>query len=341
MESEGRVEVAAASERTNDVTTLDRGAIFWSVLAVAATGGLVGWLTGLSESPVAGVLLPLLFALVAGAGGFHFAQSAGQGRASATVVRSVAQATVLFMFACVVGLHLGIRARLGREADVAAKPVLHTVLSAGTFRSLDTESIVSLAAAERRLLMVGLDADAVRQFGERFLAEHTQEKREHASGPTATDLNGLESALVRVQKAVASVNGRRSPALYRLEHAIPGYLEHLRTLREFAEKSAQSIPGSHYREFLDGVAKAAGEVIDHKRGHEEGTVLTPAPVMDYVPLYGLQLVIAVQTESLGDDDGRRLAVGSSNCESLDDVIRLVKGMDPQPEAPSRRYGVKH
>jgi hypothetical protein len=81
------IDVSAARRR------LRRVAMVWWVLAVAVTGGLVGWLTGLSESPIAGIALPLLFALIAGAGGFHFAAS----RNSWSSMRGVAQANVVFL----------------------------------------------------------------------------------------------------------------------------------------------------------------------------------------------------------------------------------------------------
>ena len=87
------------------------GETVWILISLATSGLVVGWLTGLSESPVAGVVLPLILALIAGAGGFHFASKRQETISARDSLRRTAQATAVFMLCCALGLHLGIVAR--------------------------------------------------------------------------------------------------------------------------------------------------------------------------------------------------------------------------------------
>jgi len=61
----------ASEEKTSD----QRGRIsVWVPIAFALTGLLIGFVTGLSETPVVGTLLPLLFTLIGGGAGFFAIQ---------------------------------------------------------------------------------------------------------------------------------------------------------------------------------------------------------------------------------------------------------------------------
>ena len=44
---------------------------YWPSVAALVLGLAIGWFAGLSSSPVVGTLLPLLFGLFGGAGGFY------------------------------------------------------------------------------------------------------------------------------------------------------------------------------------------------------------------------------------------------------------------------------
>ena len=309
------------------------------MLAIAVSGYLAGWLTGLSESPVAGILLPLLFTLIAGAGGFHFA-TATTGKAERSRIGYSAAATLVFMGACWVGIHFGIRARIGPPAtDEAA------AWSPAGVDGLPAIDVVRLSGISRKLHLLGVKAEVIRTFQTRYIAEALAGYPPGGS-PSPADLDELESALKLVAAETANAEGPRpSVAVRRFRDNLPNYLGHLRTLRRLAAASGRHVPVEHYRTFLSAIDKDNSAIIDHREGNLEGRVLTPAPSMNYLHFYALQMVIATQEEPIENESRARVAeIGEDEMTLLDTAIRLARGevSVPAPElaAANRRYAVK-
>jgi hypothetical protein len=325
---------AEASQRTKPEVA---GVTSWILISIVSTGLLVGWLTGLSESPVAGIVLPLIITLIAGAGGFHFASKRPQTSSARDAIRRTAQATALFMVSCALGLHFGVLAR----TKPAVQPATPVALSSVNVQTLTISQIIRLAAFERRLRLLGVGEPTIKMFAIRYVTESTAEGHPGpASPPTLADLLQLETAVKDVSRELDNATGKRSSALLRFQNNIPMFLARIQKLREHIEKTQLAIPSEHYSDFLDVIQESNSELIKHREGNTEGNVLTPAPVMNYIPLYVLDLVVDIQKEPLGDRDDRRGPSDNDDIEMIDEAIRLsLNIVKPEPMVVPK-YSVK-
>lgn len=112
---------------------------------------------------------------------------------------------------------------------------------------------------------------------------------------------------------------------------IPSVTARIEQLREYLQRTQLAIPAEHYSEFLDLIDENNAALIEHREGNKEGKILTPAPAINYIPLYVLDLVVEVQKEPLGDTYGRRASDNDSDdMEAIDEAIRLSLNL-PKPE----------
>ena len=321
----------------------------WVSAAIAATGGVAGWLVGLSDSPVVGVVLPLLFALVMGAGGFHFASRSRPPLPVQQILIHAARATLLFVLAFAICLHLGILARTQVSADVPKPTMLGSIVKASDVDGLTTTQIIRLVGFEERLVLLGLEPDVIRIFGKSYLEESSPAKNKTLAGvPIAGDVEQLETALKAVALELDRANGPRRSAVNHFKENIPMYLGHLQTLRKLAAGANARIPKEHYLRFLEAVGTENMALVAQKEKNEKGEVLTPAPVMNYLPLYALQLAIDVQKTPLEREINLRSSdLDSGDIDMLDEAIKLRLGRSNASEnvvptkGQGRRYSVKH
>jgi len=318
-----------------------RKSAIWIAISVIATGALVGWLTGLSESPVAGIILPLIIALVAGAGGFQLASKSPVSRPEHRSVRLTAQSTVLFVLACAVGLHFGI---LVRSRPTPRRVPETTLLSEADAQMLTPEKALRFVAIEKRLLLLGVDGSAVKKLRDKFVT-HTSRQVPSSSThpPTLADLDQLESAIKDVIPALENARLlRTSMPLNRFKENIPLFLLRIAKLREYINVTHHSIPREVYKGFLAVIEGDNHALIEQREGNKKGTVLTPAPQMDYIALYALDLVVQVQKEPLNErEDSGSLELDKDDAEIIDGAIRLGLGI-PKLDTPVQpKYAVKH
>lgn len=358
-----------------DKTQLSRESIVWLLLAVIANGGLVGWLVGLSESPLGAVVLPLLMTLVAGAGGFHFASGKVNTAAAKQLLLRSAQGTVAFMIACGIGVHFGIVLRGGGgDAPEKAEP---PAIGAQELSQLSVPQIVRICAFQKKLSLLGVDRDGIDVFVAKYVEDCRQdaETRRIAGRPTAKDLDELEAALNAVSVELAKLEAddepdaadatpaggeppdaaeeesdARLPGLRRglpsvfvdLRERLPRYLGHLSNLKRLASASTGDIPKEHYRDFLENIEEDVSELIRFK---EAPKLSVRNPPLDYSVFYGLALVLDVQKEPLvGDWDSDSKSLDSNDIELLDNTIKLFSdgdGSAEEADAPvRRRYAIK-
>ena len=340
-------EAAVGSQQGPEEKTLPWTAL-WSILAVVATGYLTGWLTGLSESPVAGILLPLLFTLIAGAGGFHVS-TVGGGKASARVAGGhVARATVFFMIACWYGVHVGIVTRTSSEAAA------NYVWSPTQVSDLSAEGIVRLSGIEKKLTLLGLKADALRNFETEYVKEYAIQAA-YVSATKGPSVSNIDELLAAIQAAVGELSKAR-PAVsvapsqgmagaHQFQEKMPGYIYDLQMLRKVATAKGNHVPSQYYRDLLEDIRYANNNILKQHEGNEKGTVLTKGPSMDYIPFYALQMVIETQQGPLEDGEEQVSdGITDEDMTLLDTAISLSQGEAAKvvaPEAEARRYSVKH
>lgn len=159
------------------------------------------------------------------------------------------------------------------------------------------------------------------------------------SPPTLQDLEHLETAIRDVSRELDNAEGRSS-ALGRFKSNIPTFLARIQQLREYIKRTNLAIPPEHYRAFLASIKHSNAELIKHREGNKEGSILTPAPSMNYVPLFVLDLVVEIQKEPIGDDYGRPSRSGGYDIEMIDEAIRLSLNVAKPEPAVKSRYSVK-
>lgn len=126
-----------------------KSAIAWVSLAMLALGMLVGALTGLSESPVAGVVIPLLFGVLGGANGFFILRCDFSERGPTRGITVFALSVFLLAIGTGLGMWWGVDTRTS-EAGWSVVDVASVVRGRGAEDTLD------LVLLDARLLQLGL-----------------------------------------------------------------------------------------------------------------------------------------------------------------------------------------
>src|SRR5262245_45022719 len=96
-----------------EVTPDVKQGVRWFIAGFSLLGLSVGLLAGNSNSPVVGVVLPLLFGLVGGASGFHLAQIDLTSKTEGRRLRYLGVALIAFMLPLLLGSAYGVLLRTG------------------------------------------------------------------------------------------------------------------------------------------------------------------------------------------------------------------------------------
>ena len=246
------------------------------------------------------------------------------------------------LFLCCVALSVCIWGSSPAQLPTS-QPKIQTTVTATDMKTLTTAQTIELAALERRLTLLGVDNIAVKAFATSYVAEaEAQGHPGRLSPPTLQDLDRLETAIRDVSDELENAYRGRNPqpGFDRFKNNVPMFLARIQHLREHISRTNLAIPSEHYREFLDTIGQSTAELIEHREGNEDGTVLNPAPFMNYLPLYVLDLVVDIQIEPLSQY--RRASPSSGyDIEMIDEAIRLSMNTVKPGAAVQPRYSVKH
>ena len=296
----------------------------WLMLAIVCTGLLTGWLTGLSESPVTGVLLPLLFTLIASAGGFHFSNPE---KAISVNITRVAQATFFFMIACGLGIAVGILQRAGKEPrEKSAWQVDH-------LPSLPSAELIRVVAIEKKLMLLGVPSDVIHKFASKYADEFAANKAKHEKLLSDQDFDELERALQAVAKEFAATPTDTSHGT-EFRERIGLYISHIQRIRAFAAKTGKRIPAARYAQFLNAVQSDNDAVI---KAHEMPRISPEKTRLNFVPFYDLELVLTMQLEPLEENDRQTIAgdLSEDDIKLLDSSLAFITGTQKNEETPQR------
>jgi hypothetical protein len=90
---------------------------------------------------------------------------------------------------------------------------------------------------------------------------------------------------------------------------------------------------------ISAIGEENEAIIKHREGNAEGTVLTPAPTMNYVPLYALQMLISLREEPLEERSRSSFdEIGEAEMTLLDTAITLQRGQTPAEPAAAPSAG---
>lgn len=133
-------------------------AALWYLMGLGTFGIAIGFFAGLSSTPIIAVLLPLIFGLIGGAGGFYLAQadiSTDQGQRRLGLL---GQALAVFSLAVVVATAYAVLVRTGQGVtsllpaiDTPKAPVKETF----DFTGIAPDHSLALVALRRRLQVLG------------------------------------------------------------------------------------------------------------------------------------------------------------------------------------------
>jgi hypothetical protein len=138
----------------------------WYLVGLASFGVAIGFFAGLSSTPIVAVLLPLIFGLIGGAGGFYLAQaeiSSDQGKVR---LRLLGQALAVFSMAVVVATAYAVLVRTG-QGVTSLLPAIDTpqapVKEAFDFRGIAPDRSLALVALRKRLQVLGATSEEQEQ----------------------------------------------------------------------------------------------------------------------------------------------------------------------------------
>ncbi len=123
----------------------------WYALAFISMGMAVGFITGASSSPVVTTLVPLLFSLIAGGGGFYLLKTDKISRDS-TQQALAAKSVSLFFASFLLALIIGIGARIGFASTNTEDPIVSIPNSAIT----NTQANLAWALHRAKLAALGV-----------------------------------------------------------------------------------------------------------------------------------------------------------------------------------------
>jgi hypothetical protein len=252
------------------------------------------------------------------------------------------------MIACWYGVHVGIVTRTGSE--VTSK----YVWSPTQLPDLPAAAIVRLSGIERKLMLLGFKADALRNFETEYVKEYAIQatKVSATKGPSVSNIDELlaaiQAATNEISKARPAVSGAPSQGMDeadQFQEKMPGYIDDLQMLRKVATAKGNHVPSEYYRDLLEKIGRANNAILTQHEGNRKGTILTQGPSMDYVPFYALQIVIEMQQEPLENGEEQVSdGITDEDMTLLDSAISLSQGEAAKvvaPEDEARRYSVKY
>jgi hypothetical protein len=156
---------------TGIVMTTDRAARRWFVSGLGFIGGTTGYLLALSQSPVVGIALSLLFGLVGGASGLYLAKAdlvSEQGRERLVIIGQsvVALSTMLILVSTAI---LGYLYWIGTQNERSG-----TSNNISTAKGLRTIDMVVLATLRAQLNRLGVSVEEQREIVERAIQKDTR-----------------------------------------------------------------------------------------------------------------------------------------------------------------------
>jgi len=171
----------------------------WVPIAFADTGFLTGFVAGLSLTPIVGILLPLLFGVIAGGSGFFAARMAEHSR-------SVGISLTGFALLCLLGSVTGIRLRQG-----IAWPCFWSVCTESPSASPATLELPANETDQEKLLR--LLSIKVRLQSMDIETKDRELLFRLAKAATLEDVRKLESCLADIAKSQAALAHTGPPAV--------------------------------------------------------------------------------------------------------------------------------
>ena len=152
-------------------------------LATSIFGVTTGLLLGLSQSPVVGIALPILFSILGGTSGFYFAKADLNSTSNRRTVQLASLATTLLCIGTIAGTALGIESRtslkpwsvIASQSDVPVLPP-ETDLEEGIVEWLLLDArlhLMGLGASERRMMIQRIHSRSSTSITDRILHEIT------------------------------------------------------------------------------------------------------------------------------------------------------------------------
>ncbi|MFL5347660.1 MAG: hypothetical protein ACJ8AT_22970 [Hyalangium sp.] len=183
----------------------------WSTLAFALIGLLTGLFAGMSQTPVIGTLLPLLFGLLGGAGGFFIAKENLRASGSLQRVRIISVSVVVFASCCLLGSIWGVSRRTGAPAWTFFWQIQASPESIAGYDTQAPDNTVKLVMLRRRLQALGATKPEVDSILDRAAAAlKTAERKPPPSVPQnlIASLRALAKSLETAAKEVALVESQ-------------------------------------------------------------------------------------------------------------------------------------
>jgi hypothetical protein len=176
-------------------------ALCWYVVGLAVVALASGFFAGASHTPIVGTLLPLLFALIGGGGGFYVVNADLSATATPVRLEWLGRALGLFGVACLVGSATGIILRMHHN-ERADRNALLPILP-----SSNTKDGIELAALGAKLRMLDGSPDE-----ERFVLKAGADSIATAAKPIppehlrelAAEIGQLQSELKQLRNIAAA-----------------------------------------------------------------------------------------------------------------------------------------
>lgn len=124
------------------------------ITAMGAVGFAMGLFTGMSDSPIAKTVLPLLFATIGGSAGIYLFRTNPTDPAKAATLRVAANGIIAFAVLCVLSALYGIAIRTGTGLTDFVPSVRQPEASVVSFGSAASDLNIALLGAKLRLLGV-------------------------------------------------------------------------------------------------------------------------------------------------------------------------------------------
>jgi hypothetical protein len=135
-------------------------ALGWSVAALSVLGLGIGWFAGLSASPVVSTLLPLLFGLLGGTGGFYFQKLDLTSSKDVRSLRFLSIGLLVLGIMCVAGSFFGILLRTGRlfsSNSSETQGSISQITGSKNGDAFSASELLTLNVLARKLELLGVD----------------------------------------------------------------------------------------------------------------------------------------------------------------------------------------
>jgi hypothetical protein len=130
-------------------------AVWWYGLGCALLGFLIGISAGLSESPIVAVMVPLLFALLSGGGGFYIAKANLADPAEKRRIATLGKLLSVFSILALTGAVYGALVRTGAPLG-SLVPGFETRDSTLDYSTLTVDQALQVSALRLRLELLGV-----------------------------------------------------------------------------------------------------------------------------------------------------------------------------------------